>query len=371
MLFINNERDIISNMARPETPRELDPYGPALQRWLPKLEVRTPGKALGHFDGIVTWKTPDGPLRYLVEEKRHLRHQDIGVVVEQLNRRRADLPARHAADRLLLLAPHIRPQQAAVLERAGIDYLDLAGNAHLQAPGLFIHVEGRQLPKEPTPAPGRPQKGWIKTVMALLIRPDLTNAPYRTLAEQADVALGTVAVCMNDLARRGLLLDGKDGRKLVDRPALAALWVQAYVEGMRPKLKERRFQLRADDKAEIWTRLDTVLREHAHPWALAGADAAERRTHFFHAAETEIYAPARILADRDVQKALIAQPAERGGNLLVIEPPGPLAIPEEAPAVLPVTPDLLAYAELRYRGTGQALEAAELLLPRILDNGTH
>ena len=166
---------------------------------------------------VSTVSSPGRPLtdalRYLVEEKRHLRHQDVGVIVEQLNRRRADLPADHADDRLLLLAPHVRPQQAAVLERAEIDYLDLAGNAHLQAPGLFVHVEGRQPPKEPMPAPGRPQKGWIKTVMAILIRPELTNAPYRTLADQADVALGTLAGCMNDLTARGLLLDGKGGRK--------------------------------------------------------------------------------------------------------------------------------------------------------------
>ena len=60
----------------------------------------------------------------------------------------------------------------------------------------------------------------------------------------------------------------------------------------------------------------------------------------------------------------------RGGNLLIIEPPGPLAIPEATDG-LPVAPDLLAYAELRYRGTGQALEAAELLLPRVLDDAAH
>src|SRR5688572_11301357 len=184
-------------MARQEIARDLDLYRPALERWMPRAEIRTPGKALVRFDGIVTWKTPEGTLRYLVEEKRHLRHQDVGVVVEQLNRRRADLPADHADDRLLLLAPHVRPQQAAVLDRAEIDYLDLGGNAHFQASGLFVHVEGRQRPKEPMPAPGRPQKGWIKTVMAILIRPELTNAPYRALAEHADVALGTLAGCMN------------------------------------------------------------------------------------------------------------------------------------------------------------------------------
>jgi hypothetical protein len=207
--------------------------------------------------------------------------------------------------------------------------------------------------------------------MAILIRPELTNAPYRTLADQADVALGTLAGCMHDLAARGLLLDGKGGRKVADRQALVALWVQAYIEGLRPKLKERRLQIRAEEKQEIWTRLESVLRARAQPWALTGADAAERRTHFFRAEETEIYAPIRALEDRETQKALVAQPAVRGGNLLIIEPPGPLAIPEPADRGLPVAPDLLAYAELRYRGTEQALEAAELLLPRVLDDATH
>lgn len=358
-------------MDRPTEPRDLDRYQLAFQRWVRKAVIRRPTKPLGRFDGIITWKTHGRTVHYLVEEKRHLRYQDVGVVVDQLNRRRAALPPGHIGDRFLLLAPHVRPQQAAALERADIDYLDLAGNAHLQAPGLFIHVEGRQPLKEPAPAPGRPHKGWIKTVMAILIHPALAKAPYRILAEQADVALGTVGGCMNDLAARGLLLDGKDGRRIGDRQTLVALWVQAYVEGLRPRLKERRLQVRADGKQDIWQRLQTVMAEHAQPWALTGADAAERRTHFFRAEETEIYAPLRALEDRDTQKALVAQPAGRAGNLLVIEPPGPLAMPGDPDLDFPVAPDLLAYAELRYRGTEQALEAADLLLPRVLDHAAN
>ncbi len=358
-------------MAPRARPLNLNQYEPVIQKWMPKATIRTLAKPLDRFDGVITWKAPERTVRYLVAEKRHLRHQDVGVVVDQLNRGRADLPPDHFGDRLLLLAPHVRPQQAAVLERAEIDYLDLAGNAHLQAPGLFVHVEGRQPPKEPAPAPGRPQKGWIKTVMAVLVRPELVDAPYRVLAEQADVALGTVGGCMNDLTARGILLDGKYGRRVGDRQALVALWVQAYVEGLRPKLKERRLQVRADGKQEIWRRLQTIMTEHAQPWALTGADAAERRTHFFRTEETEIYAPLRALEDRDTQKALVAQPAARAGNLLVIEPPGPLAMPDEHDHGFPVAPDLLAYAELRYRGTEQALEAAELLLPRVLDHAAN
>lgn len=70
-------------------------------------------------------------------------------------------------------------------------------------------------------------------------------------------------------------------------------------------------------------------------------------------------------------ESLVAQPGTRGGNLLVIEPPGPLAIPAGATGTPPRAPDLLAYAELRSRGTGQAVEAAEMLLPRVLNDGTH
>lgn len=355
-------------MTRPAAEPFLDVYRPGIRKWMPKAEIRATGRARDLFDGIVTWKGVGRAVRYLVEEKPHLRHQDVWVVIEQLNRRRATLPPGEAGDRVLLLAPHVRRQQAAVLERAEIDYVDLAGNAHLQAPGLFVHVEGRQPQKDPPAAPGRPQKGWIKTVMAILIRPGLANAPYRALADQADVALGTIAGCMSDLDARGLLQKRKDGRRVEDRQGLVALWVQAYIEGLRPKLRERRFQVRAKEKQEIWPRLQKVLAERAQPWALTGADAAGRRTPFFRAEETEIYAPPRVLEDRETQKALVAQPAARRGNLLVIEPPGPLATAGETDDDLPVAPDLLAYAELRYRGTGQALEAAELFLPRVIDD---
>ncbi|MGH9322403.1 MAG: type IV toxin-antitoxin system AbiEi family antitoxin [Vicinamibacteria bacterium] len=176
---------------------------------------------------------------------------------------------------------------------------------------------------------------------------------------------------MNDLTLRGLVLDRKDGRTIPDRQALVALWVPAYVEALRPKLKERRFRVQGDDRQQLWARLAATLAAHEQPWVLTGAAAAERRTHFFRAEETEIHAPVRAFEDRDVQKDLVAQPAVRGGNLVVIEPPGPLAIRPTVRDAIPAAPDLLVYAELRYRGTGQALEAAELLLPKVLDEVTH
>jgi hypothetical protein len=367
-LFIINEHATILNMPRPAAIPELEQYREALQKLVPGLEIRLAHQELAKFDGVATQKTPRGTIHYLIEEKRHFRHQDVGVIVGQLMARRAALPAGHAKDRLLLLAPHVRPQQDYVLEQADIDYVDLAGNARLKGPGLFVHVQGNRPPKELIRGPRRPQKGWVKVVMALLVRPELTTAPYRVLADQADVALGTVAGCFTDLVARGLVQERKDGREVTNKQGLVALWVQAYVDVLRPTLKERRFQIRTETKQEIWKRLAAELKAPAAQWALTGADAAERRTHFFRAEETEIYVPLRELENRALQKALIAQPATRGGNLLVIEPPGPIAIPHDADTI-PMAPDLLVYAELKYRGTEQALEAAEMILPMVLDDG--
>jgi hypothetical protein len=346
----------------------LEPYLALIATWMPGVDtciVREPRQGRARFDAMLAWKGPRGTIRYLVEEKGHLQNQDVRVVIDQLVRWKAHLPGAERGARLLLLAPTVRPHQATVLQHAGIDYVDLAGNAHLTGPGLFVHVGGRQPAQEPLARPGRPNKGWVRTVLTLLVEPELVNRPYRDTAEQAEVALGTVAACIKDLTARGLLLEAKGGREIADRQQLVALWVQAYVDVLRPKLVERRVQVRAEKKPEIWNRLADVLGKRGVRWALTGADAAERRTHFFRTEDTEIYAPIAAFDDREILKRLVAQPATRGGNLLVIEPPAPVATPEGAEDQPPVAPDLLAYAELRYRGTEQALEAAEILLPMV------
>jgi hypothetical protein len=351
---------------------QLAPYLALLATWMPGAETRAlAGAQTARFDALLAWKGPKGTLRYLIEEKRHLQNQDVRVVIDQLKRWQGHLPQAERAAKLLVAAPTVRPHQATILEQAGIDYVDLAGNAHLAGPGVLVHIEGRQQAKQPVAQRARANKGWVKTVLTLLVQPELVAGPYRPLAEQAHVALGTVAGCMNDLTARGLLNETKDERRIVDRQQLLALWVQAYIDVLRPKLQERRFQIRADNKPEVWERLRDVLGKRTVPWALTGADAAEQRTHFFRAEETEIYAPIHALDDRALQKALVAQPAARAGNLLIIEPPAPVAIPPGDGTELPRTPDILAYAELRYRGTGQALEAAEILLPAVIGDDTH
>jgi hypothetical protein len=55
----------------------------------------------------------------------------------------------------------------------------------------------------------------------------------------------------------------------------------------------------------------------------------------------------------------------------VIAPPAPIALEGDTRhQETPVAPLVLVYAELRYRDDDQANEAAELLLPQVLERAT-
>jgi hypothetical protein len=124
--------------------------------------------------------------------------------------------------------------------------------------------------------------------------------------------------------------------------------------------------LGGDDNEAGVTRINDVLKAHGIEWCLTGAAAALKLTHYYRAGVTEIYTAPRAITDA-IARELRAQPTEGDANFVVIHPPIPgivhkLGEPKTDP---PIAPALLAYAELRFHGTGQANEAAELLLPLI------
>ena len=320
----------------------LEPYLALLATWMPGVATRVlkePRQGRARFDAALAWKGPRGTIRYLVEEKGHLQNQDVRVVIDQLQRWREQLPAAERASEAAVAGAD-RPSSPGRRPRAR--WRRLCRPRRQCTPGRPRPAgarRGTEAAKEPLARRGRPNKGWVKAVLTLLVQPELVNRPYRDTAEQADVALGTVAACIQDLIARGLVVEAKGRREVVDRQQLVALWVQAYVDVLRPKLTERRFQVRAETKPEIWERLGDVLAKRDVRWALTGADAAERRTNYFHAEDTEIYAPIAAFDDREMLKRLVAQPAARGGNLLVIEPPAPAATPDRAGKQPPAAPD--------------------------------
>ncbi len=77
----------------------------------------------------------------------------------------------------------------------GLQSIDTAGNAYLDAPGLYILVKGQKRSTAQV-ASARARMGGsasaLRMVFALLVHPELMRASYREIATTAGIALGTV-----------------------------------------------------------------------------------------------------------------------------------------------------------------------------------
>src|SRR5690606_17282300 len=99
-----------------------------------------------------------------------------------------------------------------------VNFIDLAGNAYLCRPPLFIDIRGHKpLPEHQSQLTRRLtgkafQPKGMKLVMMLLLKPELVAQPMRVMAEAADIALGTVKQVLDDLKQLGFILDKGKGR---------------------------------------------------------------------------------------------------------------------------------------------------------------
>jgi hypothetical protein len=194
-----------------------------LKRWEPRRHGQ-------RADAELRFEFPQVEKRFGAEVKRRLNPHTLGQAIEQMKR----LP-----EKALLVTEYMNANMAERLKEMDVQFLDTLGNAYVNAPPIFIYMKGH---KPPASIPGeRPTRAFVpaglKVVFALLCRQELAGAPYRTIAQTAHVALGTVAWVLDDLVRLGhLLIMGKRGRRLVRKQQLLERWVATFPNQLRPKL---------------------------------------------------------------------------------------------------------------------------------------
>ncbi|MFC8044221.1 type IV toxin-antitoxin system AbiEi family antitoxin [Nocardia sp. NPDC057353] len=149
--------------------------------------------------------------------------------VSKLERRADEAP-------LLVTGPRISVRTADRLRGAGIDYADLAGNAHLARGPLLIDIQGRRPSTERNQrVPGEANlfsARRMQVIFALLAWPDLAGAPVRILAEVAGASIGLAQSTIGIMRNSGYLI----GRSLHRRDELLDLWTGAYRTSLLPKL---------------------------------------------------------------------------------------------------------------------------------------
>jgi hypothetical protein len=221
-------------------------------------EARSAGSPV---DALVKVQTDQGDRLFAAEIKVVDRFQTPAQVLDQLAHRK-ELP--------LLVAPFISRKTAEHCRSLHLSFIDTAGNAYLDAPGLYVYITGQPRPKSAGESRFRAVgAAGLQVTFALLSRPTLVAAPYREIARAAGTALGSITHAMRDLEARALLA-GDPLRRLLDPGRLLEEWVTYYPISLRAKLNPRRFEA----EPEILAKADLVaLRAY---WG--GERAAERLT---------------------------------------------------------------------------------------------
>jgi len=189
-------------------------------------------------------------------------------------------------EQALIVADYVNPIMAERLKAQDIWFLDTAGNAYIKQKPLFIYIKGNKpLEKPATRTLSRAfQPTGLKVIYAFLCNPELVNAPYREIAQKAEVALGTVGWIITDLTQLGHIVDmGKRGRRLKERRKLLERWITAYPEKLRPKLETGRYKAPNPD----WWQTAPLHNLQAY-WG--GEVAADRLTHYLKPEIITIYA---------------------------------------------------------------------------------
>lgn len=258
-----------------------------------------------------------------------------------------------------LVAPYISDALGRTLQRMGIYYLDTAGNAYLQGPdaGLIL-IRGQRQPAIGKQVQHRAfQPAGVQLLYQLLSDPGLLQAPYRILADQAQIALGSVSVLLRGLQQLELLREEAGKRRWTNPEQVLHRWVAAYGEVVRPKLHGQCYRwLDANQARQGWQQLELGPNmawggEPAAHLLLDGYLLPEYFTLYTTAPRGEIMRRLRLVPDE-------------AGKIEVL-PPMQTTLESERPLPQAVHP-LLAYADLCLTAEPRNREVAHLLHERYL-----
>ncbi|MCU0453450.1 MAG: type IV toxin-antitoxin system AbiEi family antitoxin [Bacteroidetes bacterium] len=205
-------------------------------------------------DERVLIEFPEGMREYDIEVKQTLTGATIGQLAERLGQ---------AKEHWILVTRYAYPQLANAMRELGVQFLDATGNAFLRGQQTYIHIQAHRRARDTWKA--REELfgvAGIRVAFALMCKPELLNANYREITQAAQVALGTVAGVMKQLAQKGYLIEHPNNRRtLTRRKDLLNLWTQAYTNRLRPKKLIGRFAAKQPD---FWQKAD--LTRHRAQW---------------------------------------------------------------------------------------------------------
>lgn len=299
-------------------------------------------------------------LRLLLEVKKQVHPKHVVVSLSPLA-----AMARTAGHNTLavLVASYISPRVAQVCRDCGVGYVDAAGNAHLVAPGLCVHIEGRPNLQPDT----RPAEHLFAPKSSRIVRTLLENPSrhwrVQDLAVAAKVSIGLASRIKHKLVDEAYARETPNGVRLADPVRLLGEWVAAY------KIPRHRIHVYSLDGPEVAEH--GVLSwgdRHGIPCALGEFSAASRLAPMVRSTRAVVY----VLADRgsDIGERLMSDlaltPVDSGTTveLWMTEDESAFQGAQDLAGTRVVSP-LQAYLDV-IKNPARGQEAADALFQRFL-----
>jgi hypothetical protein len=297
-------------------------------------------------DGLVQIARRNDRWHFAVEVKARVTRVTAGMgKLDLLNRE----------EKVLMVTEYVTPPIADLLKELNIFFMDTAGNAYINEPPLYVFIKGNKPRLTPN---AKTQKllfkpSGLRVVFTLLNNPEIINNPYRDIAKEADVALGTIGWLIRDLKEMGFCIDiGRHKRKLVNVKNLFKRWVEAYPEQLRPKLIREKFET---IDLNWWKEIN--IKAYGARWG--GEVAAAHLTDYLKPARATIYTNEPI--GELVLKNRLRK--EEQGNVEILTPFWNFKYDL---ATQDIVPPILVYADLMATGDQRNIEAAEMIYEKYI-----
>lgn len=300
-----------------------------------------------------------GDATLVVEVKRLAEPGWLGGAIDQA-RAAARTVGRNAVP--VVVVPFMAEGGKKLCEQAKISWFDLSGNAHIEAPGLRIHVEGKP---NAFKRRGRPSTVFAakssRIVRALLLEPKSLFS-QRELANKTGLDEGFTSRIIRKLEADQMVERSPDGTVgLVDPAAVLEAWREAY-DFSKHRVIAGHVSARASD--ELVVTVASAFRARKLEHAATGLAAAWLLTRFATFRLTTIFIPEEPPAA--LLRSIGFRREERGANLWFVIPndEGVFTGVSDREGVRCVHP-VQAYLDLKGHPE-RAVEAAEELRKRIL-----
>ncbi len=258
---------------------------------------------------------------------------------------------------ILLVAGDTTVEAREILKDHDVAVIDGLGNAHVELPGLLLHLEGRSRPKRSGSSQARLSGKAGLVAQALLLQHERAWH-VQELAEEAGVSAGLAHRVVARLEREGVIAAEGNGprrvRRVSEPGALLDLWAEEYVDRPIRTLGH----LLAQSPQRLIARLGANLEERGVDYAVTGAAAASLVAPFVTAIPVvEVWVSARTPPGK-LLKATEAEPVGDGENVAFLQgkDDAPLAFREKKKGVS-IANRFRLYAELLHdprRGREQA-----------------